>query len=184
MFQGLLKRAERSLDQVIARAIERALVVVPLLVAAGFATAALTVKLVELYGAALAYAVMAALFAVIGLVIMAIVNTGTAEPEADASPAAASDDSAQSDGSADDTADVFPPELRSVLASVAPAALPGVLRGVGRNLPLVVILAIVAFVISRFAASTPPEPGSSEEAADEDESDTEPAEPVARAAAA
>ena len=50
MFQGLLMRAERSIDQVIAKYMGRAMVAVPLLVATGFATAALTVELVELYG--------------------------------------------------------------------------------------------------------------------------------------
>ena len=155
MFQGLLKRAERSLDQMIARVLERALVAVPLLVAAGFATAALTVKLVEQYGAVSAYGVMAALFAVIGLVTMAIVGVGNgaAEPDAAEAPSASassSDQSEQAGGSAD-VADFLTPELRSVLASMAPAALPGVVRGVGRNLPLILILAIVAFVISRFA---------------------------------
>lgn len=154
MFQGLLKRAERSLDQMIARVLERALVAVPLLVAAGFATAALTVKLVEQYGAVSAYGVMAALFAVIGLVTMAIVGVGNgaAEPDAAEAPSAsASSDQSEQAGEPADVADLLTPELRSMLASMAPAALPSVVRGVGRNLPLILILAIVAFVISRFA---------------------------------
>lgn len=165
MFQGLLKRAERSLDQVIARVLGRALVAVPLLVAAGFATAALTVKLVEMYGAVAAYGVMAALFGVIGLATMAIVAAGAVEPAAETSTAASGDESTgQSEGLADATA-FLTPEVRSVLASVAPMALPGVARGVGRNLPLVLILALIAFVISRFAES----PGPSQPSHDEGE---------------
>src|SRR5690606_29641685 len=78
MFQGLFKRAERSIDSVVARFVDRALVAVPLLVAAGFATAALTVKLVEVYGHVTAYAMMAALFAVIGAVTMAVLGAGNA----------------------------------------------------------------------------------------------------------
>ncbi len=76
MFQGLLKRAERSIEPVVAKYMERAMVAVPLLVGRGFATAALTVKLVELLRLGLAYGAMAALFGVIGLVTMAIVNVG------------------------------------------------------------------------------------------------------------
>lgn len=150
MFQGLFKRAERSLDSVVAKFVGRALVAVPLLVAGGFATAALTVKLVTQYGHVTAYALMAVLFGVIGLVTMAIVGieqrpangAATAEPEtkADETP----DDSA-------DVADLITPEMRALFASAAPAALPGLLRGVGRNAPLILMLALVAFVISRFA---------------------------------
>ncbi|WP_072395244.1 hypothetical protein [Hyphomicrobium sp. CS1GBMeth3] len=151
MFQGLLRRAERSVNQVIARALERALVAVPLLVAAGFATAALTVKLVELYGSVTAYGVMAAIFAVIGLVTMAVVGVGTSEPgAAEDQSSAESEQPSPAEGLIDDAADFLTPEVRSVLASLAPMALPGVIRSVGRNLPLVLILAVAAFVISRF----------------------------------
>ena len=74
MFQGLFKRAERSIDSVVDRFVSRALIAIPLLVAGGFATAALTVKLVELYGSVTGYELMAVLFTVIGFVTMAIVN--------------------------------------------------------------------------------------------------------------
>jgi len=154
MFQGLFKRAERSLDSVVAKFVGRALVAVPLLVAGGFATAALTVKLVALYGHVTAYALMAALFGVIGLVTMAIVGI----EQHPANGAAADEPEAKTDEATDgspDVGDLFTPEMRTMLASVAPAALPGLLRGVGRNAPLILVLALVTFVISRF--SEPPE---------------------------
>lgn len=175
MFQGLLQRVERSANQVIARALERALVAVPLLVAAGFATAALTVKLVELYGAVTAYGVMAAIFSVIGLVTMAIIGIGANGSDAGATQTdAESEQPFQAEGLIDEATDLLTPEVRSVLASVAPMALPGMIRGARRNLPLILMLALAAFVISRFgttgkeagpvadpgdegAAATPPE---------------------------
>ena len=57
---------------------------------------------------------------------------------------------------APDVTDILTPELRAVLTSVAPVVVPGALRGVGRNLPLILILALIGFVISRFAETSGP----------------------------
>ena len=151
MFQGLLKRAERSIDSVVSKFVDRALVTAPLIVAGGFATAALTVKLVELYGHVTAYALMAALFAVVGLVTLVVVGSGNvasapseaagSEPE----PAAAD---ASAPGEAPDMglSGLLTPEVRSLLTSSAPIALPGIARGVKNNLPLLLFLALVVVV--------------------------------------
>lgn len=184
MFQGLLKRAERSIDQVVAKYMGRAMVAVPLLVASGFATAALTVKLVELYGSVVAYGVMAALFGVIGLVTMAIVNVGAQRAaEATAADAETAASPEQPQEASADGADFLPPELKAFLASAAPTALPPVVRGIGRNLPLILVLALVGFIISRFAENS--------ESADEkpdatpsDAADVDAAEAAAASAAA
>jgi len=155
MFQGLLKRAESTINSVLAKYLGRALVAIPLLVAAGFATAALTVKAVEIYGAVSAYTMMAALFAVIGLVTMAIVGVEqrpaaeTATSTADQSASATVDESPAPEDDLDPIS-LLTPELRSVLTSMAPVAIPGIARGVGRNLPLIFALALLAFIISRF----------------------------------
>jgi hypothetical protein len=159
MFQGLLKRAERSIDSVVTKFVDRALVTAPLVVAGGFATAALTVKLVELYGHVTAYALMAALFAVIGLVTLALVgngaSTGAASETAESEPQQTAADESASDSEASDMdlSDLLTPEMRAILTSAAPMALPGIARGVSRNLPLILLLAVVGFVISRFAES-------------------------------
>ncbi|MGE0023754.1 MAG: hypothetical protein AB7S70_09015 [Hyphomicrobium sp.] len=151
MYQGLLKRAESTIGSVLAKYLGRALVAVPLLVAAGFATAALTVKAVEVYGAVTACTMMAALFAVIGFVTMAIVGIEqrpAAEPAAEDQAASAADSPAPDDEL--DPISLLTPELRTVLTSMAPVAIPGIARGVGRNLPLIFALALLAFIISRF----------------------------------
>lgn len=158
MFQGLLRRAEQSIDQVVAKYVGRATVAIPLIVAAGFATAAVSVKLVELYGQVIAYSIMAAGFAVISLITMAIVGTGNGTVETLSEPAAAADSTSDTaDAQAEpglDASDLLTPEVRAFLASTAPMALPTIARGVGRNLPLILILALVGYFISRFAGAT------------------------------
>ncbi|WP_144083501.1 hypothetical protein [Hyphomicrobium nitrativorans] len=136
---------------------------VPLLVAGGFATAALSIKLVELYGHVSAYAIMAVLFSVIALITMAV-NNKESEPVGEPAAAADATDASQE---ADEESDApqLPPEVMALLTSVAPAAAPGIARGVARNLPLIFLLAIAAFVISRFAeASGEPSPSDVAEA--------------------
>lgn len=151
MFQGLFRRAESTIDSVVSKYVGRAAIAIPLVIAGGFATAALTVKLVEIYGAVTAYAIMATLFALIGLVTMAVVNTGgrPAVESQTAEASAASEDATE--GAGTDAADLLTPEVKAFLASAAPAALPSIVRGVGRNLPLILLLALIGFVISRFA---------------------------------
>jgi hypothetical protein len=159
MFQGLFQRAENKLDSVVAKYVGRVTVALPLIVAGGFATAALTVKLVDMYGAVAGYSLMAALFALIGLVTMAIVGTearstseaASAEPSAIASEEASKESSSDPDLLA---SELLTPEVRAFLSSAAPMALPSIARGVGRNLPLILILALIGFVISRFAATS------------------------------
>lgn len=154
MFQSLFKRAERSIDEAVARAAIRALVAVPFLIAAGFATAALTVKLVETYGAITGYGLMAALFGVVGLIALAIVglNSRSAPADEPSEPKSAAEGAEPTeDDTSPDIGDLLTPEVRALLTSAMPVAVPGLLRGVGRNLPLIFVLAVVAFVISQFA---------------------------------
>ncbi|HEX2841809.1 hypothetical protein [Hyphomicrobium sp.] len=149
MFQGLFKRAESTIDSVVSKFVMRALVAIPLIVAAGFATAALTIKLVEQYGAVTGHALMAALFAMIGLVTLAVVGFESA-PAAEQPNAHAADTATTQNVGSEDPASLLTPEIRAFLSSAAPMALPGIARGVGRNLPLILMLALVAFVVSRF----------------------------------
>jgi Na+-transporting methylmalonyl-CoA/oxaloacetate decarboxylase gamma subunit len=150
MLQGILQRAERKVDSVLARYINRATVAVPLVVAGGFATAALTVKLVELYGSVTAYALMAALFAVLSVVTAAVIGAES-RAATEASQPAASKDVAEA---AADVENMLTPELKAVLATAAPVALPAIARSILRNLPLVLLLAIAAYLFSRFANSS------------------------------
>ncbi len=166
MFQGLLKRAERSIDSAVTKVIDRALVAAPLIVAGGFATAALTVWLVEHYGHVLAYALMAGAFALIGLITMAVLGTGTAPRASSESAAPEADETAgASDEDASSDMDLFAfltPEVRAILTSAAPVAVPGIARGVTKNLPLILLVTLIGFVVSRFAQTSRETPTSSD----------------------
>ena len=152
MFQGLFQRAETTIDGIVAKYMARALAAVPLLVACGFATAAATVKLVELYGAVIGCAIMAAVFAVLTLLTMAVVSGGqTAESVSAASADTSAEEPAQIGSEFEG---LFTPELRAVLGATAPMALPVVTRAVMRNLPVLIMLALIIYVFSRFAKSS------------------------------
>jgi hypothetical protein len=90
---------------------------------------------------------MAALFAVLSVVTAAVVSfESQSVPEAADQPA--SEDSAKI---AEDVENLLTPEVRAVLASAAPVALPALVRSIFRNLPLVFLLGIAAYLFSRFA---------------------------------
>lgn len=147
LFKGLFRRAERSFDSAVDRLLGRLAVAVPLLIAGGFATTALSIKLIEMYGTIAACTIMAVVFATISLIAMAVY----ARAYGASGEAGSSSDAAEGDRQADDGSPALPPEFMAVLTSVAPAAAPGIARGVARNLPLILILALIGFAVSRFA---------------------------------
>jgi len=140
MFQAIVQRAQSAVDSTLAKLMTRAAVAVPLVVAAGFGTAALTVTLTEAYGPALSYTMMAALFVALGGLTAAVVSANgptQAEPPEEAPSVA------------EDVAEVAAPlldreTLVALLTTAGPVALPGLLRLAARNLPLLVMAVIVA----------------------------------------
>lgn len=151
MFDRLFRRAERKIDTVIAKYVRRAIVAVPLVIAALFATAAIAVKLVELYGPVNGYAMMAGGFAALAAVVALFALTGQSTPVENAE--AASERTAE-DLKAEDDAPFVPPELLSVIAAAAPVALPGVARAAARNLPMLVALAIIGYLFARYMTTS------------------------------
>jgi Na+-transporting methylmalonyl-CoA/oxaloacetate decarboxylase gamma subunit len=151
MFQDLFRRAETTIDGIVAKYMGRALVAVPLIVACGFATAAATVKLVELYGAPIGCAIMALVFGVLGLLTMAVVSGGHHAPEETSFKAEEAEEPSRI-GSEFEA--FLTPELRSLVGATAPMALPVVARTVMRNLPLLIMLAVVIYIFSRFGRSS------------------------------
>jgi hypothetical protein len=140
MFQAVLQKAQHAVDSTVEKLLTRAAVAVPLVIAAGFGTAALTVTLTETYGPALSYTMMAGLFIAIGGITAAIMSAnGTKQAEAP-EPAPTM---------AEEVAEVAAPlldrdTLIAVLSTAGPVALPGLLRLAARNLPLLVMAVIVA----------------------------------------
>ena len=159
MFEGLFRRAERRINSVVARYIRRALVAVPVVIAVGFATAALTVKLVELYGQTNAYGMMAGVFVALAT-IAAIVNLASGEP---AESAQAPEEATGPDASAKDEP-LLSQDVITALMTAAPVALPalpGVARALARNLPLLLLLAVVGYFFTRYLSK--PADGQTEE---------------------
>jgi hypothetical protein len=140
MFQGLIRSAQRTVDSTLAKLLTRAAVAVPLLVAASFATAALTVTLSQAYGPVTSYTVMAGVFALIGGIIAAVVATN--------GPAETPEPAEETPTVAEVAAPFLDKDvLLATLTTVGPVALPGVLRAAARNLPLVVAAILVAIFL-------------------------------------
>lgn len=141
MFQALIQKAEGAVGSALNKVASRAAVAVPLVIAAGFGIAALTVTLTQAYGAGLSYTIMAGVFvalAGITAVIMTrkepVVEPKTEEP----TPTLAED-------VADFATPLFDRDtIVPLLATAGPIALPALLRLGARNLPLLVIAVIVA----------------------------------------
>ncbi|MDO9381282.1 MAG: hypothetical protein Q7T86_00305 [Hyphomicrobiaceae bacterium] len=151
MFDRIFRRAERKIDSVVSKYVRRAIVAVPLLIAAVFATAAISVKVVELYGPVNGYAMMAGAFAAIAGLIALFALTGDATPVEQAEAASAKD---PEQVKRDDDSPLVPPELLSIIMAAAPVALPGVARTAARNLPMLVALAVVGYLMARYANSS------------------------------
>lgn len=155
MFEGLLHRAQHALDSVLAKFLGRAAVAVPLLVAAGFGTAALTVKLTELYGQVTSYVAMAVIFALIGGLVAVIVSSTTEidTPEA-----------AQEEGATSAVAPLLDKDvLLALLTTAGPVALPRLIAMAARNLPLLIMAGLIAIFFLGRSVSAETEGGSAPE---------------------
>jgi hypothetical protein len=141
MFQALIQKAEGAVGSAVNKVASRAAVAVPLVIAAGFGIAALTVTLTQVYGAALSYTIMAGLFVAVGGITALWMSRNA--PEAEPQP----EEPATS--LAEDVAEFATPlfdrdTIVSLLATAGPIALPALLRLGARNLPLLVIAIIAA----------------------------------------
>ncbi len=169
LFQSVLRRAEAAIENVLDLALARALAALPLLVAAGFATAALSTYVNAKYGMQTGQLIMAGGFAVLGLMAMLYVSAVSPATMETGEPGTASDNSGTMEGGpSDDSAvvrafgDAERELATTMLASAAPVAVPGIVRTLIRNLPLVILILIVVFILSR-AGSDEPNTENSEE---------------------
>lgn len=156
IFGSLFRRAEDAVGNILDQALARILVAIPLLVAAGFATAAASGYLNARYGSETGNLIMAAVFGVVSLLVAAYVATWpavqaaqseTAKQQTDAVDSEATDtpDMAQTAAISDSERELF----NSVLASAAPIALPGLVRLLLRNIPLLLAILLAGYVFSR-----------------------------------
>jgi hypothetical protein len=151
MFKGLLNDAKSAMGSLIARYLARASVAVPFLIAAGFAIAAITLMLVEQYGQVTAYWIMAGALAMIGALASLVVSVKEQGEEAAEQAAAETADSSASTATAAvaEAAAQNPMALLTMLSALpmGPASLVPALRLVARNIPLVVLLAAITFLL-------------------------------------
>ena len=150
MFAALISRAQTAVDTAIGQFVNRAIIAVPFLIAGGFATASIYMRLDRSYGAETATLVMAGAFAALGLITLALVGR-TSPPVAagvqDASESVGQSSEAEAPPSAISETDKE--LLFAALASAAPVALPGLLRLALRNIPILIAIVAALFVMTR-----------------------------------
>lgn len=159
MFHHLIDDAQSAAGAVIAKYAVRASVAVPFVVALGFATAAMTVLLVERLGPIAAFSAVATVFTVVGLVAMFIVQAREHHHEPVEQVAAVAPGQEVVSDASGAAASPVPMALLATLVSATggPASLMGIARLVGRNLPLVALTAVIGVLLLQETKSEEPE---------------------------
>jgi hypothetical protein len=142
VFRGLINDVKSAAGSVVAKYAARASVAVPLIIALGFATAGITLMLVEQFGHRNAYFMVAGGFIVLGLLAALIVGVKEHEEVVGNAQAAKADTADVASDTAAAAAVQMPMALLGGLFSSAagPASLLSLARVLGRNLPLVLML--------------------------------------------
>lgn len=156
IFSRLLNRAQASVDTAIDHAVNRVLIAIPFLIAAGFATAALAHRLTREFGVETGNLMIAGMFAVVGLMLAVLLRTRTpqATDNAASEPEALRSDASESEAGAA-FGDADRELMMAALTSAAPIAIPALLRFVVRNLPLVLAIFGALFVMTRQSDADP-----------------------------
>jgi hypothetical protein len=147
MFQGLISDAKAASGLLIDKYFARAVVVVPFVVALGFATAAITLMLVNRFGYIAAFWMIAGGFTLIGLVATRVV--GDKENKADIADklAGAHDTGATTQAAAQVAVQVLMTLAAGLLSTPrGPGTIAAGAKMVVRNMPVVVLLALLAFL--------------------------------------
>lgn len=146
MLQAIVERAQRAIDTLVSKYVTRVVVAVPFVIALGFGTAAASVKLTELYGNLVAHTVLAATFAAAGLAAAAAIALSGPAPVAVVSEETTGQATVAEEASEAATG----PEselLLSAIGALGPAAMPGLLRFLLANVPLLVGVAVLAYLL-------------------------------------
>jgi len=148
VFRTLINDAKSAAGAVIGKYAIRASVAVPFVVAAGFGTAATTLVLVDRFGAVMAYSLMAGGFAALGLLAAAIVTVKEQEEVAEDTQAEKSDTADVATDAAAQAAVQLPLALLGTLLTtpMGPGVAAGGAKMLLRNLPLVLLAAVIALL--------------------------------------
>jgi uncharacterized membrane protein len=148
MFRGLINDAKTAAGSLVAKYLARASVAVPFIAALGFAIAAITLTLVERFGAIAGYWMVAGGFTLIGLVAALVVSVKEHEEEIAEKQAEQHDTAEVGTEAAAQAAVQLPIALLGALFSSpggATAAVGGA-KMLGRNIPLVVLIALIGML--------------------------------------
>jgi uncharacterized membrane protein len=148
MFKGLINDAKTAAASLVAKYLARVSVAVPFIAALGFATAAITLMLVERFGHIAAYWMIAGGFVAIGLVATLVVSVKEQEEEIAEKAAEQSDTAEVGTDAAAQAAVQLPIALLGAIFSspVGPDTALGGIKMLGRNIPLVILLALIGML--------------------------------------
>ena len=148
MFRALINDAKAAATSVVAKYLARASVAVPFLIAAGFAIAAITHMLIQRFGAVLGCWLLAAGFTLIGVVATLLVKVKEHEEEVAEQQAEAADTAEVANEAAAQALMQAPLALVGGLLStpLGPKSVANGAKLILRNLPLVVLLGLIALL--------------------------------------
>lgn len=152
MFSALFRRAQATVDNAIDDVLNRILIVTPFLIAIGFATAALGLRLTREFGAEVANLFLAGLFVALGLIVALVVHLRKSPPLADEPSAEAAETDVNNEDAAAMNA-VDRELLSAVLTSATPLVLPRFLPMLMRNLPLLAVIVASLFILLQPSAA-------------------------------
>jgi hypothetical protein len=148
VLRALINDAKTAAGAVVGKYAIRASVAVPFLIGAGFGTAAITLLLSERLGALTAYAMMAGGFAAIGVIASLVVTVKEQEEEVADTQAEETDTAEVTTDAAAQAAVQLPIALIGTLLTtpMGPGVAAGGAKMLARNLPLVLLLGLIALL--------------------------------------
>jgi hypothetical protein len=147
MFRGLINDAKAAAGSLVGKYLMRVSVAVPFIVAIGFGIAATTVFLVDKLGSLYAYLTIGGAFTLIGLMAALVVSVKEQEEAAETKVEATDTASVATDAAAQAAVQAPLALLGTLFATPAgPAMLAGGTKALARNIPLVVLLALIGML--------------------------------------
>ena len=168
MFQGIVNRAQHSVEVLAGKLLTKMAVAVPFVLAVIFGLIAAVIWLSQHYGSLNAYLILTGAFAVIG-VLAAIFSALTSAKTVPASPqasAAAEEQPAEPNVESLVSGALNNQEiLLALLGTAGPAILPALIRVVAKNVPLVVGVIIIVYFMFADTKGRMVEPATAQPAA-------------------
>ncbi len=157
MMQEIANRAQSVVETLVNKYVTRLAMAVPFVIALGFGTAAASVRLTEMYGSLSANTILAGAFAGFGLLATAAIAIRQAGAETTNPGAQPHEKEAASYAGPEAGNEALLPNPDVVLAAIGaigPTALPMLIRLILRNLPLLVGVLVLGYLLFSDAAKS------------------------------